>query len=126
MSVAQQPIKVEYTVGSGSNFPTNFQVAVTTTAVPAAVKQVVNPALPTYAIAGTVYSGKEIYGTVSAAGASTVINLSSLAVFSTAVYWLDVYDTTSFVRPVITAMTANSFTFTSTAGHGYAFVAKGS
>ena len=70
-----------------------------------------------------------VFGTVTAAGASTSVTFTSSAVFSSASsYWLGIFHTTGAGSPSIpvpTAITASSFTFASVNTNLYSYLAFG-
>jgi len=124
MSASQNPIKVEYSVGTGATFPTNSQVAVTTPTIPPVAPPVVINPLTTYNADGTVFKGSEGYGQVQATTTSTTVNLVGQAQFTVG-YYVSVQDATGLTYATITAQALTSFTFTSIVAHVYRYITKG-
>lgn len=76
---------------------------------------------------GNTLSGiSERFIETTATAATTTVTLSGNGQFSSGVYWLVIQDMTTFGYATITAQTATSFTFNSTAGHTYICRAWGS
>jgi hypothetical protein len=74
------------------------------------------------AVASTIHC---VTDTVTAAGASTSVTLTSPAAFASGAYWLNIWDTTSLVVATVTAQSSTGFTFTSINTDAYYYNACG-